>query len=319
MPIISSQYAAHRWLTNAHLQTVLASRVFTPATAHTRRERIELPDGDFLDINHSSRTNGDIVALFHGLAGCVTSSYIQGAFHTLENVGFRPVLMHWRGCSGEANRLARSYHSGASDDIGWFIDYLAARYTGQRLFAVGYSLGANALLKYLGETAQQSKLDGAIAVSPPLVLQEGANQLNRGLARIYQRHLLALLRQQHERKRAQYPALNLPAATAALDTFWKFDDQITARLHGFSDVHDYYTRCSARAYLPTIDTPTHILCAIDDPFFTPNILPGESELTNKTTLEVTDHGGHVAFLQGRTRWLDTHIANTLNQFRYAPH
>lgn len=106
--------------------------------------------------------------------------------------------MHWRGCSGEPNRLARAYHSGASDDIRWFVDYLAGRFPETRIFALGYSLGANALLKYLGESGSQSRLSGAMAVSPPLVLREGANKLNQGVSRLYQRHLLRLMRKHHE-------------------------------------------------------------------------------------------------------------------------
>lgn len=312
MPIISSPYRPARWLRNPHLQTVLASRVFIPPGIDTHRERIELPDGDFLDINLGTGTDGDIVAIFHGLAGCVQSSYVQGAFDSLQRAGFRPVLMHWRGCSGEPNRLPRAYHSGASDDIRWFIDYLAARFPARRLFALGYSLGANALLKYLGEAGGQSPVSGAMAVSPPLLLSAGADRLDTGLARVYQRHLLALMRSQHEAKRRRYPQLQLPAATTKLDSFWKFDDAITAPLHGFDGVHDYYQRCSARQFLPAIATLTHIMSARDDPFFTPEILPGADELSSQTSLEITDHGGHVGFLQGRERWLDHRVAEVLS-------
>lgn len=288
-------------------------------------QRIELDDGDFIDINLSHQLGfqaadapaGDIVAIFHGLAGCVESSYLQGAWGRLSAAGFKPALMHWRGCSGEPNRLARSYHSGASDDIGWFIDYLIQRFPGQRIHALGFSLGANALLKYLGERGRESSLVSAIAVSPPLVLQVGADKLARGLSRVYQRYLLALMRAQHERKRSRYPQLNLPAATRALSDFWKFDNALTAPLHGFVDVHDYYRQCSARQYLPRIATSTHILCARDDPFFTPAILPEECELSSRTTLELSDYGGHVGFLadsHGEKRWLDQRVTDLLVQF-----
>lgn len=310
--IVVSKFSPTWWLRNPHLQTILASKVFRPPSIPTISERIELDDGDFIDINLSHRTTGSIVAIFHGLAGCVESSYVQGALGTLESRGFRPVLMHWRGCSGEPNRVARAYHSGASDDIGWFVNYLHQRFPDQPIHALGYSLGANALLKYLGESGPQSRLDSAIAISPPLVLQEGANQLDRGISRVYQRYLLGLMRQQHESKRALYPHLDLPPANKALDSFWKFDDALTAPLHGFAGVHDYYNRCSARQFLPAIATPTHILNATDDPFFTPAILPSANELSSSTTLEVSQFGGHVGFLApgaGPKRWLDAHIAN----------
>ncbi len=314
MPIIKSNFYPPYWLRNAHLQTIVASQLLKPGPVDSDRERVELPDGDFVDIN-LGRQPGDIVAIFHGLAGSVQSSYIRGVFQTLQQAGFRPVLMHWRGCSGEPNRLPRAYHSGASDDIRWFVDYLSARFPDYRIYALGYSLGANALLKYLGESGSQSRLSGAMAVSPPLVLREGANKLNQGVARLYQSHLLRMMRIHHEQKRTLYPELELPAATRQLDSLWKFDDTITAPLHGFDGAMDYYQRCSARQFLPKIDTPTRILCAQDDPFFTPRILPESEELSKDTTLELSPTGGHVGFLQGRKRWLDTHAANVLRQFR----
>lgn len=314
MPIIQSRFYPPSWLRNPHLQTIVASQMLKPASADSARERLEIPDGDFLDIN-LGRQAGEIVAIFHGLAGSVQSSYIQGVFQTLQQAGFRPVLMHWRGCSGEPNRLPRAYHSGASDDIGWFVDYLATRFPQNRIYALGYSLGGNALLKYLGESGTQSRLAGAMAVSPPLVLREGADKLNKGIARLYQRHLLRQMRRQHEEKRAAYPDLELMAATERLDSLWKFDDRITAPLHGFDGAMDYYQRCSARQFLPAIDTPTRILCALDDPFFTPQILPEADELSKNTTLELSQTGGHVGFLEGRKRWLDVHVANVLKEFR----
>lgn len=276
-----------------------------------------MPDGDFIDIEQPSGHSQHVVALFHGLAGSAESPYIQGALATLSARGFHPILMHWRGSSGEPNRLARAYHSGASDDIQWFIDFLAARYAGANLYAVGYSLGGNALLKYLGEQGASSPLQGALSVSPPLVLSEGANQLDTGIARIYQRYLLDLLRKQHEKKRLLYPNLNLPVASQELDTFWKFDDALTAPLHGFDSVSDYYDRCSARQFLPAITIPTHILSARDDPFFTPAILPGENELSKSTVLEIAAHGGHVGFLQNRKRWLDERVADKMDNFKHA--
>ncbi|MFK7995456.1 MAG: hydrolase [Granulosicoccus sp.] len=316
--IVESKFSPSWWLSNPHLQTIVASKVFKPNQIPTQRERIELGDEDFIDINLSRKSSGDIVALFHGLAGCIDSSYIQGVFGTLESAGFRPVLMHWRGCSGEPNRLSRAYHSGASDDIAWFINYLCQRFAGVDIYALGYSLGANALLKYLGESGSACPVRGAVAVCPPLVLSEGANKLNTGFARLYQRYLLSLMRAQHECKRLTYPQLGLREASPDLNTFWKFDDVITAPLHGFAGVDDYYTRCSARQFLPSITIPSHIVSALDDPFFTPDILPAKKELAKNTTLEISETGGHVGFLgqePSNRRWLDGHAASILQQLR----
>lgn len=322
--IVESKFSPTWWLSNPHLQTILASKVFSPTPNPTRSERIEHPDGDFLDINVSLKEQGDIVAIFHGLAGCVDSSYVQGAFASLEAVGFRPVLMHWRGCSGEPNRKVRSYHSGASEDIEWFIGYLSKRFPENKLFALGFSLGGNALLKHLGEAGSASPLSGAMAISAPLVLQEGANKMSRGFARLYQHYLLSLMRHQHESKRRRYPELNLPRAGKELNSFWRFDDAITSPTHGFAGVEDYYERCSARQFLPAIRVPTHLLCAKDDPFFTPDILPGDDELADDTVLELSDKGGHVGFLgkhsnraANNRRWLDQHIATIMANFRNA--
>lgn len=317
MPIIKSQFSPSWLLRNAHAQTVLASKIFKPEKFETIRERIEMPDGDFTDIEQPKGSSQHVVALFHGLAGSVESPYIQGALATLSSRGFHPILMHWRGSSGEPNRLARAYHSGASDDIQWFVDFLANRYKSAKLYAVGYSLGGNALLKYLGEQGSTSPLTGAMAVSPPLVLAEGASKLNTGVARVYQRYLLDLLRTQHEKKRLLYPNLNLPVASPSLNTFWKFDDALTAPLHGYDGVNDYYKRCSARQFLPNITTATHILSARDDPFFTKAILPAEHELSSSTVMEIANHGGHVGFLDNSKRWLDEHVAQTLDSFKRA--
>jgi len=228
--------------------------------------------------------------------------------------------MHWRGCSGKPNRLARSYHSGATDDIHQFINLVYERYPATPVFAIAYSLGANALLKYLGEQQANSQLNGAVCVCPPLLLNIGADKLNSGITRVYQKYLITAMRAQHEVKRQQYPELNLPPATSDLDNFWKFDDALTAPLHGFRDVHDYYNQCSSRQFLPTIRTNTHIIYALDDPFFTPEVLPDESELSATTTLELSKYGGHVGFIgdQQESSWLSNRICTLINAFHTTP-
>lgn len=313
---VGSEFSPPAWLRNPHLQTVLASKLIRPALVAIRRERLELDDGDFLDLVHAGPPDGirPTVALFHGLAGGLDSSYVRGAMAALCTLGARVTLMHWRGCSGEPNRLARSYHSGATDDIARIAALLAERYPHSPRIGLGYSLGGNALLKYLGERGDAAALDAAVSVSPPLVLAVGADTLQHGGARGYQRYLLGLMRAQHEAKRAAHPDLRLPPAGPDLNTFWRFDDALTAPLHGFADVHDYYDTCSARRWLRSIRRPVHILSARDDPFFTEAILPEPHELAPGTVHEVSERGGHVGFL-GRgerafrpVRWLDARVA-----------
>jgi len=315
--ITNSKFRPRWWLRNPHLQTIVASKLSKHPSVDTVAERLELSDGDFLDINWSKKTCGPLVCIFHGLAGSIESAYVKAVFHALETSGFRPVFMHWRGCSGEPNRLARSYHSGATDDIHELINLVQSRYPGIPVFAIAYSLGANALLKYLGEQHSNSQLFGSVCVCPPLVLNIGADKLNSGVTRAYQKYLITAMRAQHEAKRQLHPELNLPAATTELNNFWKFDDTLTAPLHGFRDVHDYYEKCSARQFLPRITTNTHIIYALDDPFFTLDVLPDESELSETTTLELSTFGGHVGFIgdEQDSNWLSNRICTLIKTFQ----
>ena len=311
------------------MQTLLGARALVPPRPAVSSERLELDDGDFLDLAHAvpdAPPHGEPVAhacLFHGLAGGLGSAYARGAIGALVRRGIAVTLMHWRGCSGEPNRLARSYHSGATDDIVRVAGLVAARHPGRPLLGLGYSLGANALLLHLGRAGTATPFDAAVAVCPPLVLAVGAAKLDRGAARGYRGHLLGLMRAQHETKRARYPALGLPPAPVSLDTFRKFDDALTAPLHGYAGVDDYYARASSRPALPGIAVPTRVLAAADDPFFTPAILPEADELAPGTVLEVARHGGHVGFVGRRgagdgpgggalgRRWLDRWVGETL--------
>jgi len=309
--ITNSKFSPSWWLSNPHLQTIFASKLRRPVKLQLCKERITLPDNDFVDIASSYKRDGPLVCIFHGLAGCIDSAYANGLIATLENSKFRAVFMHFRGCSGEPNRLAKTYHSGHTDDIRFLINKLHAENPHRPIHAVGFSLGANALLKYLGEEQGASPLESAITVSPPLVLAEAATRMNRGLSRGYQWYLINLMRAQHQAKQRIYPELTLPSAKS-LKTFWEFDDAITARLNGFADVHDYYARSSSRPWLSDIKVQTQIIFSRDDPFFSPAVIPTADELSDAVTLELSDRGGHVGFVEGNnpfklSYWLDRRI------------
>jgi len=302
------------WLRNPHVQTIYASKLARRPALDTQYERLELADGDFLDLHWSKKTSGPVICLFHGLAGCIDSAYARGAIAALENAGFRPVFMHHRGCSGVPNRLPISYHSGHTADIAHLISVVKQRFPGERVGAVGFSLGANALLKYLGERQESSALDLAVSVCPPLVLSTCADTINTGFARVYQRYLLKLMHGQYAAKQAAYPELELPDLPSDLTTFWKFDDAVTAPLHGFTDVHDYYEQCGARSFVPEIKTPTHLLYALNDPFFTPDVLPGKKELPDCVRMHTPEYGGHVGFVEhpasaNYEHWLDRQLVH----------
>jgi hypothetical protein len=220
--------------------------------------------------------------------------------------------MHQRGCGGEPNRLARFYHAGETGDFERVLEHCLARAPGAALHATGFSLGGNILLKWLGETGDASTLRGAVAVSVPFRLDVGARRLERGLSRLYQRHLVGSMKRSVERKRQRMAYPVDADALAACRTFAQIDTCLTAPLHGFRDAWDYYARSSSRQFLPGIRTPSLVLHACDDPFLTPEAVPGANELPPDVTLELSEHGGHCGFVAGslplRPRyWLDHRI------------
>ena len=286
------------WLPGPHLQTLWPVLRPRPKLA-LRRERVELDDGDFIDLDLGPG-DGPSVVVIHGLEGGLDSHYASTTLEALAAAGFRPVFMYLRGCSGEPNRLARSYHSGASDDLASVLAHLARGPGGPALAAVGFSLGGNLLLKYLGETAEP-QLQAAVAVSVPFVLRDAMLRLNIGRSKGYRAHLMRRLKETYRRKRAVMPGLADPGLNAMTD-FFDFDDRITAPLNGFAGADDYYARCSCRPFLPHIRTPTLILHALDDPFMFSRTVPGPDELGPGIRLELARHGGHVGFVSGSLPW-----------------
>ncbi len=302
--ITESAFREPWWLPGGHLQTLwpFAAGRLTPQPA-TERERLELPDGDYVDLHWLERPGAPLVCVFHGLEGCVGSHYAKRILRRLADDGFAVVLMHFRGCGGEPNRLARSYHSGDTGDIGLLLETLHGRFPGRDLLALGYSLGGNALLKYLGESGAQAVPRAAVAVSVPLLLGLCARRLESGVSRLYQEYLLARLKRSTRAKRALIDAAGVDfAAIQRARTFTEFDDRATAPLHGFRDAADYYARCSSRQFLSRIATPTLIVHARNDPFMFPGVLPEASELSERVTLEIARGGGHVGFVAGRAPW-----------------
>jgi predicted alpha/beta-fold hydrolase len=304
--IEKSDFTPAWWLPGAHAQTLWPYLFGNRAVPALTPERLELPDGDFVDLCWTQQDDIDIaapvVAVFHGLEGSIRSPYAARIMAAVHKQHWRGVFMHFRGCSGEPNRGRGSYHSGHTVDIDCLLEILRQRFPRSRLFAVGYSLGGNALLKYLGERGRAAPLQAAAAVSVPFSLADGAVRLNRGLSRIYQGYLIRLLQRKVLRK-VRLGRLDFEAAEVArLKTFYRFDDAVTAPLHGFAGADDYYARCSSRQYLRDIHTPTLILHARDDPFMTPASIPATEELSDRVSLELSDKGGHVGFISGGLPW-----------------
>jgi uncharacterized protein len=289
------------WLPGGHAQTI-APLTRKGALPRYRRERIDTPDGDFIDLDWLSEPTADapLVALFHGLEGSSGSHYARSLMHTLQSVGWRGVVPHFRGCSGEPNRLARAYHSGDTDEIDWILRHLYRAAGTAPLFAVGVSLGGNALLKWMGERelASRELLTGAAAVCPPLDLSISGAALGRGFNRIYSMHFLQSLKRKALEKSERHPGLFDPQAVRSARSLRDFDDVYTGPMHGFSGVEDYWRRASSKPWLGAISTPTLLVCAANDPFVPPAALPGQCELSPRVAFECAPTGGHVGFMAG---------------------
>ncbi|MHB8623045.1 MAG: hydrolase [Sulfuricaulis sp.] len=290
------------WCRGPHMQTMWARLMRHAPHPLLQRERLELPDGDFIDLDWMENRTGPIVIVLHGLEGSSDSPYARGILAAFERRGWRGVVMHFRGCSGEPNRLARSYHSGDIGDLAHLIDAIHRREPQTPLAAVGYSLGGNVLLKWLGKTGEQAPLCAAVAVSVPFVLRDAADRLQQGFSQLYQWQLLRSMRRTVVEKRGR---MDLPIKVRDLSTlksFRDFDEYVTAPLHGFDSADHYYTVSSSRQYLKDITVPTLILHAQDDPFMTEASIPRQHELSESVTLELSLRGGHVGFIAGMWPW-----------------
>ena len=297
------------WLPGPHLQTLFGSLCRKPAQLQRQRERLWLADGDFLDLDwHGPHQAGaPLVLVLHGLTGSSSSHYVLGLQHQLARQGWASVALNWRGCSGEPNLLPRGYHSGVSEDVVSVVRHLQAQRPLAPLYAVGYSLGGNVLLKYLGETGADSGLQGAVAVSVPFRLDHCAERIDQGFSRVYQTHFMRALVAYVRDKQRHFARHGLGEHLATLErlgplsgmrTFWDFDGRFTAPLHGYADAADYYRRASSHFYLSAIRTPTLLIQASDDPFVFPHSVPTPADLAPGTQLELHARGGHVGFIGG---------------------
>jgi hypothetical protein len=312
-------YRAPWWLPGGNAQTVYAALAAPRPRVAYRRERWDTPDGDFIDVDwvdeqsavspfdiaqdrgqRSATAAGvPLVVLFHGLEGSSRSHYALALMAAARDRGWRGVVVHFRGCGGELNRLPRAYHSGDSAEIDWILRRL--RPGNPRLFALGVSLGGNALLKWLGEAGARAAavLDGAAAVSAPVDLMAAGDALDRGFNLVYVRRFLATMKHKSLAKLARYPGLFDAARVRAAGTLREFDDIVTAPLHGFRNTDDYWTRASAKPWLRGIEVPALVLNARNDPFLPASALPAPHETAASVLLEQPPDGGHAGFVSGR--------------------
>ncbi len=299
--VAPADFAPAWWLPGPHLQTVWPAFCRPACPVSLTRERLELPDGDFIDIDWAGDA-GPVVVVLHGLQGSSRSPHVRGLLRSLARRGWRSAVIHFRGCGGEANRLPRTYHSGDTGDVGHVLSHLRERHPSTPFAAVGYSLGGNVLLKWLAERGPGAEVAAAVAVSVPFLLARAADRLDRGFSRMYGRHFIADLHRTITEKFRHRPGpLDLDAVRRAR-TFRSFDDRVTAPLHGFRDAAHYYEEASCRQYLRGVARPTLILHALDDPFMTRDVVPRRDELSSSIRLELSGAGGHVGFVEGGAPW-----------------
>ena len=319
-------YAAPWWLPGGNLQTIYPAICIARPDVRYRRERWSTPDGDFIDVDF---VDGDprqpLVVLFHGLEGSSASHYARALMAQVAALGWTGAVPHFRGCSGELNRAPRFYHSGDSLEINWILKRFAASRSGAArdagLYAVGASLGGNALLRWLGEFQHHAEIvDAACAVSAPLDLAAGGAALSRGFNMIYTRQFLHTLKPKCLAKLELFPGLYDANAMLRARNLYEFDDVVTAPLHGYRGVEDYWDRASAKHVLNDITVPTLVLNARNDPFLPGQYLP--SAAARCVTLDQPPTGGHVGFATGNppgsNGWLPRYLIRFLESHRARP-
>jgi hypothetical protein len=293
-------YAAPFWLPGGDLQTIWAAVIGGPKVDY-RRQRWELPDGDFLDLDWvDGPTNAPLVVLFHGLEGDSRSPYALHLMAALKQRGWRGVVPHFRGCSGEPNRLPRGYHSGDTAEIDLILRRLHQANGHAPIYAAGVSLGGNALLKWLGESgaAARETVRAAVAISAPLDLPAAGAALDQGFSRVYTARFLKTLKAKALAKLDRFPGLYDRRAVEEIDTIKAFDTLVTAPLHGYRDADDYWARAASKPGLKSIGVPTLIINARNDPFMPGEVLPTPDQVSPLVSLDFPATGGHVGFVTG---------------------
>lgn len=315
MPVIPSCFQPPRFLRNGHAQTILPVLLPRRVRIAFARERLELADGDFLDLDWLRAGRGRVAILTHGLEGASTQTYIRGLAAALVAAGWDVLAWNFRGCSGEPNRLLRAYHSGETGDLAAVIARAAnAGYASVAL--IGFSLGGNVVLKYLGEAPPHPVVTAGAAISAPVDLAACARKLDqRWSNRLYLRRFLVSLAGKIEAKARLFPDQLDARGARRMRSFQEFDDRYTGPMHGFRDAADYWTQASARQFLPRIAVPALMLSPRNDPFLAPEAYPwAEAEANPHLFLETPESGGHVGFLdlqRGLEPWSERRVVEFL--------
>ncbi|MEP6607701.1 MAG: alpha/beta fold hydrolase [Burkholderiaceae bacterium] len=326
MSLFAGSYAAPWWLPGGHLQTIVPARLMRSPDVTYRRERWDTYDGDFIDVDFAKPEpvagDASIVVMFHGLEGDSQSHYARSTMRWFADRGWRGLVVHFRGCSGEANRLPRAYHSGDSDEGEWVLRAVHRRWPSAQLYAVGISLGGNMLAKWAGEREQcASFVTAAASIGSPLDLAAGGAALGSGFNLVYTQSFLVSLKRKALHKLQQFPEIARDDEYAhrlrASRTLYEFDNEYTAPLHGFRDTEDYWDRASGKRWLRAIRIPYLVLNAINDPFVPAASLPKPHEVSPQVELEQPAEGGHIGFARspwpGRTDFIGQRLEAFFSQ------
>jgi predicted alpha/beta-fold hydrolase len=310
-------------MANPHIQTLAPRFIRKNAVLKGYAERLNTPDGDFLDLVWSEdntqrqQSNKPIFVLFHGLEGSFESPYANGLMAAFAKHGWLSVMMHFRGCSGEVNRLARAYHSGETEDARHLLEQLSMRYPSNPIAVVGVSLGGNMMVNYLAKYVDDPIVSGCAVVSAPLDLACCSARIEHGFSQVYRNHLLGSLKQNALKKLHLLEEV-LPITEhgiKAMKRLSEFDQQITAPLHGFRDAAHYYQVCSGLPKLAQVNAPLLVIHAKDDPFMTDAVIPNFT-LPDNVNYRLFEHGGHVGFVSGRftspNLWLEEALPTHFN-------
>lgn len=298
MPFIeTSTYQAKGAFKNTFFNTIYPAIIRKVEGVNYVRERLELEDGDFLDLDWSKVGSRKLVLVLHGLEGQADRAYVQGMVKHFNQNGWDGLGLNYRGCSGEPNRVLQSYHMGATADVKWLVEHLAAQDNYDELVLVGFSLGGNVTLRYIGENkgAYPSILKGAVAFSVPCDIQSANVEIHRWYNYLYLRRFLTSLNEKARLKAKQFPSqVQLPNRMPK--TFYHFDDWFTGPIHGYKNGVDYYKRASSLPLLSTIDLPVLLVNAQDDTFLSSACYPVEiARKSEHFFFEMPKYGGHVGF------------------------
>lgn len=322
--INTSTFTPSLGLSNAHLQTILPKYFLPSPSFEYVNERVVTPDKDFIDLAWAMPVNKQeiraVAVLFHGLEGSSESHYIKHLVESLLYANIGSVVMHFRGCSTEPNLTPKAYHSGATYDPEFIVPLVKNRYPHLPLFGVGFSLGGNMLMKLMAN-CHDLPIEASVCISAPLNLAASSASINHGFSNVYQRHLMkSMKRNLLAKMKVVDMSKSLKVSVAQISkmqTFLEFDDHITAVLHGFKDAQDYYQKCSALPDLPSIQKPTLIIHAQDDPFMDKRVIPTPSLINKNVAYELSLHGGHVGFLHAlygnQQLWLPSRITHFINE------